>query len=86
MLNVCFFVLNLLPPKFNSAQHVDTVSAHFIQGAVSPAWERTCLRAFTLSVPGPELDACLRSLTEALKKLVRGALQGKIEVIIQTIT
>ncbi|XP_029688135.1 protein Lines homolog 1 isoform X2 [Takifugu rubripes] len=60
---------------------VRTVSTYVIyhlheSGAVSPAWEQTCLRAFALAVPGPELDACLRSLTRALKELVKGALQG----------
>lgn len=72
------FLVSLLPPKLNSAQRVDSVWANLTQGAVSPAWEQTCLRAFTLAVPGPELDACLRSLTRALKELVKGALQGKI--------
>lgn len=37
-----------------------------------------CVRAFTRADPGAELDACLWSLTEALKTLMKGASQGKI--------
>lgn len=34
--NVCFFVLDLLPPKLNSPQRVDTVSANFYSGCRQP--------------------------------------------------
>ncbi|XP_012717089.2 protein Lines homolog 1 [Fundulus heteroclitus] len=40
-------------------------------GTVSPAWQWTCVQAFSSSPPAPELDACLWSLTEVLKKLLR---------------
>lgn len=74
-------VTDVLPPKLNSAQRVDAASSHFPQGAVSPVWEQACLRAFALSVPGAELDACLWSLTEALKGLLRGAWQGWTQLL-----
>ncbi|TKS70405.1 Protein Lines -like protein 1 [Collichthys lucidus] len=42
-------------------------------GVVSPVWEQKCVHAFHSSPPGPELDACLWSLTEVLKRLVKGS-------------
>ncbi|XP_074522784.1 protein Lines homolog 1 [Halichoeres trimaculatus] len=55
-----------------------TVSAcvfYFLQtsGTISPGWRRTCEQAFNSPVPGPELDACLWSLTEVSKNLLKGA-------------
>ncbi|XP_059203133.1 protein Lines homolog 1 isoform X2 [Centropristis striata] len=44
-------------------------------GTVSPVWQQKCGQAFSTSVPGPELDACLWSLTEVLKRLIKGAHQ-----------
>ncbi|XP_005802734.1 protein Lines homolog 1 [Xiphophorus maculatus] len=40
-------------------------------GAVSPVWQKQCVQAFSSSPPGPELDACLWSLTEVIKKLLK---------------
>lgn len=47
------------------------------QDAVSPVWEQKCLQAFHSSAPGTELDACLWSLTEVLKGLLKRANRGK---------
>lgn len=47
------------------------------QDAVSPVWEQKCLQAFHTSAPGTELDACLWSLTEVQKGLLKGANRGK---------
>ncbi|XP_035508481.1 protein Lines homolog 1 [Morone saxatilis] len=44
-------------------------------GALSPVWEQKCVQAFHSSPPGTELDACLWSLTEVLKRLLKGAHQ-----------
>uniref|UniRef100_A0A8C4EHG0 Lines homolog 1 n=1 Tax=Dicentrarchus labrax TaxID=13489 RepID=A0A8C4EHG0_DICLA len=41
-------------------------------GAISPVWEQKCVQAFHSSPPGTELDACLWSLTEVLKRLLKG--------------
>ncbi|XP_037835929.1 protein Lines homolog 1 isoform X2 [Kryptolebias marmoratus] len=41
-------------------------------GQVSPAWQETCVQAFSSSCPAPQ-DACLWSLTELLKKLLQGS-------------
>uniref|UniRef100_A0A3B5MW18 Lines homolog 1 n=1 Tax=Xiphophorus couchianus TaxID=32473 RepID=A0A3B5MW18_9TELE len=40
-------------------------------GAVSAVWQKQCVQAFSSSPPGPELDACLWSLTEVIKKLLK---------------
>uniref|UniRef100_A0A3B3Y9H0 Lines homolog 1 n=1 Tax=Poecilia mexicana TaxID=48701 RepID=A0A3B3Y9H0_9TELE len=42
-----------------------------LQGAVNPVWQKQCVQAFSSSPPGPELDACLWSLTEVVKKLLK---------------
>ncbi|XP_054474174.1 protein Lines homolog 1 isoform X2 [Anoplopoma fimbria] len=42
-------------------------------GTISPVWQQKCVQAFHSSTPGPELDACLWSLTEVLKRLLKGA-------------
>ncbi|XP_044045509.1 protein Lines homolog 1 isoform X2 [Siniperca chuatsi] len=42
---------------------------------VSPVWKQKCVEGFHSSPPGIELDACLWSLTEVLKKLLKGAHQ-----------
>ncbi|XP_038549662.1 protein Lines homolog 1 isoform X2 [Micropterus salmoides] len=42
---------------------------------VSPVWEQKCVQAFYGSPPGTELDACLWSLTEVLKRLLKGGHQ-----------
>lgn len=67
---------------FGLKKLVDILSSNLLfQGVVSPAWEQICRRAFTHAVPGPELDACLWSLTEALKRLLKGAFQGTEEAV-----
>ncbi|XP_007568290.1 protein Lines homolog 1 [Poecilia formosa] len=40
-------------------------------GTVNPVWQKQCVQAFSSSPPGPELDACLWSLTEVVKKLLK---------------
>ncbi|XP_037549247.1 protein Lines homolog 1 [Nematolebias whitei] len=42
-------------------------------GEVCPIWQETCVQAFCSSCPVAELDACLWSLTEVLKKLLKGS-------------
>lgn len=60
---------------FHYFQHA--VSFLIFQGAVIPVWEQKCVQAFHSSNPGMELDACLWSLADVVKKVVRGAQQGK---------
>lgn len=47
------------------------------QGVVCPVWQQKCLQSFDGSTPGRELDACLWSLTEVLKRLLEGAHGGE---------
>ncbi|XP_034536631.1 protein Lines homolog 1 [Notolabrus celidotus] len=44
-------------------------------GTISPVMRQTCEQAFHSSVPGTMLDACLWSLTEVFKNLLKGAHQ-----------
>ncbi|KAF3687025.1 Protein Lines -like protein 1 [Channa argus] len=44
-------------------------------GPVSPVWQQKCVQAFHSSPPGTELDACLWSLTDVLKRLLKGGHQ-----------
>ncbi|KAM6950167.1 protein Lines homolog 1 [Lycodopsis pacificus] len=44
-------------------------------GTISPVWQQKCVQVFYSSPSGPELDACLWSLTEVLKRLLKGAHQ-----------
>uniref|UniRef100_A0AAQ4RFU8 Lines homolog 1 n=1 Tax=Gasterosteus aculeatus aculeatus TaxID=481459 RepID=A0AAQ4RFU8_GASAC len=46
-------------------------------GTFSPVWLQKCVQVFSCSSPGPELDSCLWSLTEVLKRLLKGPHQGK---------
>ncbi|XP_047437210.1 protein Lines homolog 1 [Mugil cephalus] len=66
--------------QFISHLAAKTVAAlvfyHFHKyGLVSPVWQEKCVQAFHSSRPGAELDACLWSVTEVIKKLLRGAHQ-----------
>ncbi|XP_076586414.1 protein Lines homolog 1 isoform X1 [Chaetodon auriga] len=65
-----------------AAKSVSTCVNHHLHqtGTVSPVWEQKCLQAFHSSPPGAELEACLWSLTEVLKRLLKGAHQGEILV------
>uniref|UniRef100_A0A3Q3M041 Lines homolog 1 n=1 Tax=Mastacembelus armatus TaxID=205130 RepID=A0A3Q3M041_9TELE len=63
-------------------QHSTCIMYTFIsQGTVSPVWQQTCVQAFYSSAPGTELDACLWSLTAVLKRLLKGAHQGKTKIL-----
>nr|XP_019935231.1 PREDICTED: protein Lines homolog 1 isoform X1 [Paralichthys olivaceus] len=44
-------------------------------GTVSPVWQQKCVQAFLSSPSAAELDACLWSLTDVLKRLLRTAPQ-----------
>ncbi|XP_041647320.1 protein Lines homolog 1 isoform X2 [Cheilinus undulatus] len=58
-----------------SAKSVSASVFYFLQtsGTVSPVWRQTCEQAFLTSLPGSELDACLWSLTDILKRLLKSA-------------
>ncbi|XP_034385453.1 protein Lines homolog 1 isoform X2 [Cyclopterus lumpus] len=60
-----------------AAKTVSTCVVHQLQQSdtISPVWQQKCVQAFYSSAPGPELDACLWSLTEILKRLLKGAHQ-----------
>ncbi|XP_040061096.2 protein Lines homolog 1 isoform X3 [Gasterosteus aculeatus] len=47
-------------------------------GTFSPVWLQKCVQVFSCSSPGPELDSCLWSLTEVLKRLLKGPHQADI--------
>ncbi|XP_029000146.1 protein Lines homolog 1 isoform X2 [Betta splendens] len=51
-------------------------------GMVPPVWLRSCVQAFHSSTPGFELDACLWSLTEVLKKLLKGPHQEILREVV----
>ncbi|XP_029946110.1 protein Lines homolog 1 isoform X1 [Salarias fasciatus] len=79
--------LDLLPQLVLHFQSEDQVVSHLAarsvsacvcyhlqeSGAVSPAWQRKCVEAFQSAPPSAELDACLWSLTDVLKRLIKGA-------------
>ncbi|XP_020487201.1 protein Lines homolog 1 isoform X2 [Labrus bergylta] len=60
-----------------AAKSVSTCVFYSLQtsGTICPVWRQTCVLAFHRSLPGTELDACLWSLTEVCKKLLKGAHQ-----------
>ncbi|XP_037338666.2 protein Lines homolog 1 isoform X2 [Pungitius pungitius] len=41
-------------------------------GIFSPVWLQKCVQVFSCSSHGPDLDSCLWSLTEVLKRLLKG--------------
>uniref|UniRef100_A0A3Q3XCR5 Uncharacterized protein n=1 Tax=Mola mola TaxID=94237 RepID=A0A3Q3XCR5_MOLML len=74
--------LRLLFEEMDLMSHLSNINCDLLyvltsQGVVSPVWEQRCLQAFHSSAPSPELVACLWSLTEVLKRLIRGLL-GKL--------
>ncbi|XP_071346103.1 protein Lines homolog 1 [Trachinotus anak] len=52
-------------------------------GTVSPVWQQKCLQAFHCSPPGPELDACLWSLTDVLKRLLKAVHQEILRKLLE---
>nr|XP_020442473.1 protein Lines homolog 1 isoform X2 [Monopterus albus] len=50
---------------------------------VSPVWQQKCVQSFNSSPPGAELDACLWSLTEVLKRLLKGAYREILEKLLE---
>ncbi|XP_047187492.1 protein Lines homolog 1 isoform X2 [Scophthalmus maximus] len=59
---------------------LESICTNF-QATVSPVWQQKCVQAFHSSSPGQELDGCLWSLTDVLKRLLQAAHQeilGKI--------
>ncbi|KAM7014939.1 protein Lines homolog 1 [Tautogolabrus adspersus] len=60
-----------------AAKSVSTCVFYSLQtsGTICSVWRQTCVLAFHTSLPGAELDACLWSLTEVCKKLLKGAHQ-----------
>ncbi|XP_032367738.1 protein Lines homolog 1 isoform X1 [Etheostoma spectabile] len=89
MLTVLFQDMDLMSLLVQQFQAEDQIVSHLAaktvstcviyqlhtSGAVSPVWQQKCVQAFYISVPGPELDTCLWSLTEVLKRLLKGAHQ-----------
>nr|XP_043887032.1 protein Lines homolog 1 isoform X2 [Solea senegalensis] len=51
-------------------------------GAVSVVWQQKCVEVFHCSAPGAELDVCLWSLTEVLKKLLKTAHREVIRTLV----
>ncbi|XP_044191111.1 protein Lines homolog 1 isoform X2 [Thunnus albacares] len=63
-----------------------SVSTHVLydlhkSGTVSPVWQQKCVQLFHRSSPCTELDACLWSLIEVLKRLLKGAHQERSEIL-----
>ncbi|TMS13461.1 Protein Lines-like protein 1 [Larimichthys crocea] len=89
ILRVLFQDLDLMAHLVHQFQAEDQIISHLAaktvstcvlyhlheRGVVSPVWEQKCVQVFHSSPPGPELDACLWSLTEVLKRLVKGSHQ-----------
>ncbi|TNN75309.1 Protein Lines 1 [Liparis tanakae] len=61
-----------------AAKTVSTCVCYQLQQSdtISPVWQQKCEQAFYSSALGPELDSCLWSLTEILKRLLKGAHQA----------
>ncbi|XP_078113879.1 protein Lines homolog 1 isoform X2 [Sander vitreus] len=89
MLKVLFQDMDLMSLLMQQFQAEDQIISHLAaktvstwvlyqlhkSGTVSPVWQQKCVQAFYSSLPGPELDTCLWSLTEVLKRLLKGAHQ-----------
>ncbi|XP_031148552.1 protein Lines homolog 1 isoform X2 [Sander lucioperca] len=89
MLTVLFQDMDLMSLLMQQFQAEDQIISHLAaktvstwvlyqlhkSGTVSPVWQQKCVQAFYISLPGPELDTCLWSLTEVLKRLLKGAHQ-----------
>ncbi|XP_028441433.1 protein Lines homolog 1 isoform X2 [Perca flavescens] len=87
MLTVLFQDMDLMSLLMQHFQAEDQIISHLAaktvstwvlyqlhkSGTVSPVWQKKCVQAFYISLPGPELDKCLWSLTEVLKRLLKGA-------------
>ncbi|CAK6975857.1 protein Lines homolog 1 [Scomber scombrus] len=54
-------------------------------GTVSPAWQQKCVQAFHSSPVCTELDACLWSLTEVLKRLLKGAYGERSQILVKVL-
>ncbi|XP_056232243.1 protein Lines homolog 1 isoform X1 [Seriola aureovittata] len=79
-------LMSQLVRQFQSEEHIishlaaKSVSAYVVynlqkSGTVNLVWQQKCVQTFHSSPPGPELDACLWSLTEVLKRLLKAAHQ-----------
>ncbi|KAK7930485.1 hypothetical protein WMY93_006880 [Mugilogobius chulae] len=76
-MEVCVLQLQQFDSEDNLVSHLSVmcVSAavlyHLHHGSISAEWSQWCLQALRTS-PGPPVDACVRSLTEVLRRLLKG--------------
>ncbi|XP_018548178.1 protein Lines homolog 1 isoform X1 [Lates calcarifer] len=87
LLRVLFQDMDLMSQLVHQFQNEDQIISHLAaksvstcavyhlhkSGTISPVWHQKCVQAFHSSPPGAELDACLWSLTEVLKRLLKAA-------------
>ncbi|XP_030579941.1 protein Lines homolog 1 [Archocentrus centrarchus] len=87
VLKVLFEDMDLMPYLVYQFQAEDHIISHLAaktaskcvyylihkSGTISPVWQKKCEQTFQSSPPGLELDACLWSLTDVSKNLLKGA-------------
>ncbi|XP_008302466.1 protein Lines homolog [Stegastes partitus] len=92
VLTVLFQDMNLMPQLIHHFQAEDQVISHLAakcvstcvlfhlhkSGMVCPVWQNKCAQAFHSSSPGTELDACLWSVTDVLRKVLKESQQGNL--------
>ncbi|MEQ2289347.1 hypothetical protein AMECASPLE_031990 [Ameca splendens] len=98
ILGLLFEHMDLMPQLVHHFHAEDQVISHLAaktasvcvfyllsrSGTVCPVWQKKCRQAFSSSPPGPELDACLWSLTEVLKKLLKHSHQVLLGELVAT--
>ncbi|XP_069029013.1 protein Lines homolog 1 isoform X2 [Embiotoca jacksoni] len=89
--------MDLMPQLVHHFQSEDQIISHLAaksastcvfyhlhkSGVVSPVWQEKCVETFHGSRPGPELDACLWSLTQVMKKLLKGAHRDILQKLLE---
>uniref|UniRef100_A0A3P8RK05 Lines homolog 1 n=1 Tax=Amphiprion percula TaxID=161767 RepID=A0A3P8RK05_AMPPE len=85
VLRVLFGDMNLMEQlvsvPYCSDQIISHLAAKCASGMVCPCWQKKCTQAFHSSSPGTELDACLWSVTEVLRKTLKESQQGKTRIL-----
>uniref|UniRef100_A0A3P8RJL7 Lines homolog 1 n=1 Tax=Amphiprion percula TaxID=161767 RepID=A0A3P8RJL7_AMPPE len=98
VLRVLFGDMNLMEQLVHHFQAEDQIISHLAAkcasacvffhlqkcGMVCPCWQKKCTQAFHSSSPGTELDACLWSVTEVLRKTLKESQQGILGKLLDT--
>uniref|UniRef100_A0A3Q1FLI0 Lines homolog 1 n=1 Tax=Acanthochromis polyacanthus TaxID=80966 RepID=A0A3Q1FLI0_9TELE len=98
VLRVLFGDMNLMEQLVHHFQAEDQIISHLAAkcasacvffhlqkcGMVCPFWQKKCTEAFHSSPPGTELDACLWSVTDVLRKTLKESQQGILGKLVDT--